>query len=161
MIPLNNTLRVLNEWAGKIRDAYRQANIQEGYNPSHELQNVTYNVEANGGVFELVFHMPDYFKYAEEGRGPGKMPPPGTLIEWMNFKGILPEPVKLSNGKTVLPTMESLEYVIRRKIGESGTKGSHTWQTVTDSLESQLKDAVKTALEADFDAYVKSLIKKK
>lgn len=49
----------------------------------------------------------------EKGRTPGKpMPPRGALLRWIAFKGLQP-----AAGQT----LEQLEYLIRRKIGRSGT----------------------------------------
>lgn len=157
MIPLLNTYKELDKWAGKIRNMYRDRNLESGYNPSHELQNITYDIETNMGVFTMVFHVPDYFKWAENGRGPGKMPPPGSLIEWMEWKQILPSPMQLSNGKTVLPSMQSLEFLIRRSIGEHGTEGSHNWENLMEDIRSQLTEAIKKALEKDFREYIQGI----
>ena len=156
MILFTNTLKTLQVWGEKIRQTYRENNIQAGYDPSQPLQNeVTFNVNVSGSNFEIVFNLPSYWKFAENGRGPGKMPPPGVLLEWMKFKHILPHPVTLSNGKNVLPSMESLEYVIRRKIGRDGTKGQHTWEATVNQLKEGLTKAVEDALYRDIAEYVK------
>lgn len=155
MITFTNTLNTLREWGDKIRQTYREKNIQAGYDPSRPLQNINFTVSSNGSTFEITFSLPDYWKFAENGRGPGKMPPAGSLLEWMKFKHILPHPVTLSNGKNVLPSMESLEYVIRRKIGRDGTKGSHTWEETVEQLRAGLTKAVEEALYRDIAEYVK------
>lgn len=54
-----------------------------------------------------------YGDVVERGRQPGSMPPKGSLIRWINvILGI--------EGKKA----ESLDYVIRRKIAQKGTKGA-------------------------------------
>lgn len=159
MITFTNTIRVLAEYGEKIRTLYTSKNIQNGYDPAADLQNITFNVYSNAGNFEIVFNMPDYFKWAENGRLSGKMPPPGSLLKWMQFKNILPSPVKLENGKTVLPTMQSLEYLIRRKIGNEGTKGSHTWEETENEIRNSLIRDVKVAIEKDFKDYINQTYK--
>lgn len=154
MITFTNTLNTLQAWGDKIRQAYREKNIQAGYDPMRPLQNIGFTVSNSGDTFEITFQLPDYWKYAENGRGPGKMPPAGSLLEWMKFKHILPHPITLSNGRTVLPSMNSLEYVIRRKIGRDGTQGSHTWEATVESLRAGLTKAVEAALRQDITDYL-------
>ena len=161
MITFTNTLNILNEYGQKIKDLYREKNIEAGYDPAAELQNISFNVESDRGNFAIVFTLPDYWYYAEHGRGPGKMPPKGSLMQWMKFKQILPSPLTLSNGKTVLPSMESLEFLIRRKIGEHGTEGQHTWELTEQQMKNSLISDVKEALTKDFTEYLDSLKTKK
>lgn len=159
MITFTNTIRVLNEYGDKIRNLYRSKNLQAGYDPSSELQNITYTVDSGAGNFSITFNMPDYWIYAEKGRGPGKMPPKGSLMKWMQFKQILPQPMQLKSGRTVLPSMESLEFLIRRKIGREGTEGSHTWEATENEIKQSLIDDIKDALEKDFRKYMEDVLK--
>lgn len=159
MITFTNTIRVLNEYGDRIRNLYREKNLQAGYDPSSELQNITYTVDSGAGNFSITFSMPDYWRYAENGRGPGKMPPKGSLMKWMQFKQILPQPMQLKNGRTVLPSMESLEFLIRRKIGREGTEGSHTWEQTENEIKQSLIDDIKDALEKDFRKYMEDVLK--
>jgi hypothetical protein len=151
IVKFDNTIRVLNNYGELFRQVYRENNAAAGYDPENPLMNdVTFTVNTRAGVFEIAFSLPNYWKYAEEGRGPGKMPPPGSLTKWMEWKRILPHPMQLQNGRTVLPSMKSLEYLIRRKIGEHGTQGSHTWKMTEDELRDRLISDVKSALYKDF-----------
>jgi len=159
MITFPNTIRTLNEYGRRIADLYRNKNLQAGYDPAAELQNITFRVESNAGVFSIDFNMPDYWRYAENGRGPGRMPPEGSLLKWMEFKQILPAPMTLANGRTVIPSMKSLEYLIRRKIGRDGTEGQHTWEQTENDIKSDLIRAVTESLKKDCIAYLESLRK--
>jgi len=160
MITWDNTIRTLDNYARKIQAIYVGKNVNDGYDPAAELQNITFEVRSAGGNFEIDFNMPDYWRYAEEGRGPGKMPPEGSLLKWMQWKQILPSPMTLSSGRTVLPTMKQLEFLIRRKIGEKGTVGSRNWQETEIEIKDQLVEAVTKAIEKDFSAWVRTLVKK-
>lgn len=161
MIRFDNTLKTLNEYGYKISELYKQNNIEAGYDPSQPLQNIDFYVSSSAGIFTINFNMPSYWRFAENGRGPGKMPPKGSLIKWMNFKRILPSPMTLSNGKTVLPSMESLEFLIRRKIGERGTQGQHTWEATENEIKSSLIEAIKDALTKDIMEYIANMRNKK
>lgn len=158
MIQLHNTELVIRRWAEAFRDRYFENNVQAGYDPSRPLQtSVVFKVYSNKGNFEINFQLPEYWYYAEHGRGPGKMPPKGSLLQWMQFKQILPHPMTLSNGRTVIPSMESLEFLIRRKIGKEGTQGSHTWELTETQMKQQLINDVKEALTKDFMEYLETL----
>lgn len=158
MIQLKNTEQTLTRWAEAFRERYRDNNIQAGYDQARPLQtDIRFHVLNDGGNFEIDFELPEYWYYAEHGRGPGKMPPKGSLLQWMQFKRILPSPVTLASGKTTLPSMDSLEFLIRRKIGKYGTEGRHTWKLTERQMRDQLINDVKEALTKDFTEYLKSL----
>lgn len=158
MIQLRYTEQAIARWAEAFRERYHDNNVQAGYDPARPLQtDIRFRVHNNSGNFEIEFNLPEYWWYAEHGRGPGKMPPKGSLLQWMKFKQILPSPMQLKSGKTVLPSMDSLEFLIRRKIGEKGTKGSHTWELTESQMKDRLIQDVKEALTKDFTTYLESL----
>ena len=150
-------MRVLNNYGTLFAKTYTDNNSAAGYEISSALNSITFQVSENGGTFELTFNLPDYWKYAENGRGPGKMPPEGSLLKWMEWKRILPSPMTLSSGRTVLPSMDSLEYLIRRKIGKQGTQGSHTWELTEQQMKDRLISDVKEALTKDIMDYLNQL----
>lgn len=154
MITFTNTEKTLREYGIIIQNLYRQNNNNAGYDPASELNSLTFNIESNNGNFAIVFNLPSYWRFSENGRGPGKMPPKGVLLKWMQWKHILPSPMQLSNGKTILPTMESLEFLIRRKIGRDGTKGSHTWELTENQVKDDLIRDLKKAITQDFLNYI-------
>lgn len=182
MIDFTETLNTLNEYGDKIRNLYREKNIEAGYDPSAELQNISFNVESGNGNFAIVFHLPEYWRWAENGRPPGKMPPKGSLLKWMEFNQILPHQMQYQTGpragKTYMPTMESLEFLIRRKIGGTlwpygpspdgrpavpgkvgGTEGKHTWEATENEIRNSLVRDVKAAIENDFRRYIEERTK--
>ena len=65
-----------------------------GYDPNGELMQFTWVTEYNGNLFELYFNLPDYFPFSENGRRPGKFPPPNAILKWVQFKRLVPETVK-------------------------------------------------------------------
>lgn len=160
MIQFPNTERELYNYGELFRQVYKDNNAAAGYDSSQPLMNdVSFDVQSAAGNFTIVFHLPDYWKWAENGRTSGKMPPKGSLLKWLEWKRILPGPMTLRNGKTVIPSMESLEYLIRRKIGRDGTRGSHTWQQTENELKDRLIRDVKAALTKDFTDYVNQTFK--
>lgn len=53
----------------------------------------------------------NYIMTLETGRGPGKMPPTGPILEWINERNITPNDI----------SPKSLAFLIARKIGLEGT----------------------------------------
>lgn len=155
MIQFPNTERELYNYGELFSQVYKDNNAAAGYDPSQPLMNdVSFDVQSRSGNFTIVFHLPDYWKWAENGRGPGKMPPPGSLMKWMEWKHIMPQMTTLKSGKTVLPSMESLEFLIRRKIGREGTQGGFTWEATERELRDRLIRDVTAALRQDVTEYL-------
>lgn len=66
----------------------------------------------------IVAHQSAYGDVVEKGRDPGKSwPPEGALLRWIE--------VQLDVGERAA---KNLEFVIRRKIGQKGTKGAHMFE---------------------------------
>jgi hypothetical protein len=85
-----------------------------------------------GGVSAIWGATAEYAYYADQGRGPGKMPPKGALVGW---KGVT----------------EENEFVIRRAIGLHGTKGKPFVTRAFNEIKGgfalqQFSDAIKRAL---------------
>ena len=102
-----------------------------GYDPNGELMKFNWVAEYNGNLFELHFNLPDYWQYAENGRRPGKFPPPDAILKWIQVKRLLPRPGR--DGK--LPSTNQLVYLISRKIALQGTTGKHLLQQTIDGAD--------------------------
>lgn len=72
----------------------------------YEATDTNLKVFANDYIYELQF-----------GRKPGIAPPRAVIRKWITDKGILPQPN--DKGKTI--SLDSLAFLIQRKIGEKGT----------------------------------------
>ncbi len=72
------------------------------------------DVDASGGRL----YAPDYFKYLIYGRGPGKFPPPSSMLEHVKNN-----PEILQDAKRIWKyiTEKGLAYIIGRKISIQGT----------------------------------------
>ena len=74
------TQRVLETWAPIIANKYQ------------ELANMSNPISFEVGELEITLNLPDYWKYVEYGRGPGKFPPINKIGDWIVKKHILPRP---------------------------------------------------------------------
>lgn len=140
----------------QIAQVYRDKMSNAGYNTNGELMNFTWVTEYNGTMFALYFNLPDYWQFAENGRKPGKFPPPDAILKWIQFKQLVPKAV---NGK--VPTTSQLVYLISRKIAEKGTKGKHLLQETIDdtydTLVDQLVEAITNEMEKEIEKDIENV----
>ena len=126
-----------------------------GYDSNGELMKFTWVTEYNGNLFELYFNLPDYWQYAENGRRPGKFPPPDAILRWIQVKRLVPRPGR--DGK--VPSTNQLVYLISRKIALYGTEGKHllqqtideTYNNLVDRLVEAIADKIENELEKDIE----------
>ena len=113
--------------------------------PHHyELKDkISFKVDVSGNIFEVTFNAPEYWKYANYGRPPGKMPPVSVIEEWITRRRIVPE----SNTST--PNVTSLAYVIARKIGKEGTIGTNFLEKSLDEQKEYWMSTISSAIGED------------
>lgn len=146
----------------QIADVYKDKMSKANYDPNGQLMNFKWVAEMNGTMFELYFMLPEYWIYAEEGRRPGKFPPPEAILKWIQFKRLVPS----SNGGKV-PTTSQMVYLISRKIAEKGTKGQHlleqtideTYNTLVDKLVEAITKEMENEIEKDIDNVYENTIR--
>lgn len=141
MIEFKHLQEALGYYAQAIADRYKQNLESSGRRASGMLiSSVNTNVTVDGNEFSIEVNLEDYWKYVEDGRGPGKFPPPDKILQWIRMKPILPQP--MSNGK--LPTEKQLAFLIGRKIANEGFEGSKDLEnTMTEvDYEQSIQDAL-------------------
>lgn len=144
-----NLKNILEDFGNQLVTEYKDKLILENINASDTLYNsVQYIVSTpNNGTFEVKLSLMDYWKYIENGRAAGKMPPISAIQKWVEIKPVLPRP--MSNGK--LPTVQQLSYLIARKIGLEGTKGKHILQRSIDEVWDVYREFIGEAIAKDID----------
>ena len=134
----------------QIADVYKNKMQKAGYDQQGGLMNFTWETEYKDNLFVLYFNLPDYWIYAEEGRRPGKFPPPDAILKWIQFKRLVPT----SRGGKI-PTTKQLVYLISKKIALHGTEGKHLLQETIDetydTLVDQLVEAISEQLEEEIE----------
>lgn len=112
----------------------------------YELKDkINFVMNVNGNFYEIEFNAPSYWKYANDGRRPGKMPPVNIISDWVKRRNITPYALK--NGK--LPTMNQLAYVIARKISNEGFDGIHFLEKSIDEQKTYWDDKISSAIADD------------
>ena len=110
----------------------------------YELKDkISFKVDVSGNLFEVTFNAPEYWKYANYGRRPGKMPPVSAIEEWITRRRIVPEP------NTSTPNVTSLAYVIARKIGKEGTIGTKFLEKSIDEQKEYWMSTISAAIGED------------
>ena len=135
----NHLQKALEEYSMYLLSAARN-NMPQYY----ELKDkISFKIDVSGNLFEVTFDAPEYWKYANYGRPPGKMPPVSAIEEWITRKRIVPE----SNKST--PDVTSLAYVIARKIGRKGTKGINFLEKSLDEQKEYWMSTISAAIGED------------
>lgn len=144
MIEFKHLQEALAQYAQAIADRYKQNLEDSGRRATGSLiTSVSSNVVVNGNEFAIDLQLEDYWKYVENGRGPGKFPPPDKILQWIRVKPILPQP--MSNGK--LPTEKQLAFLIGRKIANEGFEGTNDLDNTMEEVD--YEQIIVDALDAD------------
>ena len=115
-----HTMKALTEFGQKIVDNYKAELEACGYQDGQLYRTLSYSVKMNNTSWLISISLEEYWKYIEYGRRPGKMPPLDVIEKWIKVKQILPRPLTLKSGKTVIPSVKQLSFLIARSIGKRG-----------------------------------------
>ena len=153
-IMLERFTEELNNFAEELIEQYKSNLESNGHDASGNLANsVTFEVHVNDYDFGIELNLSDYWIYVEEGRGPGKFPPPDAILNWINVKNIMPHEI---NGK--LPSEQSLAFLIGRKIAEEGTRGTHDMEDAKRDVISKYETILSEALAEDYNEEAMEMI---
>ena len=148
----------ITEVCNQIADSYRKKMDAADYNKQGELYNFKWTTEWKGNLFEVHFDLPPYFYFAENGRRPGKFPPPDAILKWVQFKRLVPRPGR--DGK--VPSTNQLVYLISRKIATKGTEGKHLFEKTLDdpnldNFADKLVELITAEFEKEIEKYMETL----
>lgn len=148
---------LLEDYGRELIEHYRQTLTDKKINASYELNNsLKYIINTQTqGRFEVNLSLLDYWKYIENGRKAGKMPPIDAIERWVEIKPILPRP--MSNGK--LPTQRQLAYLIARKIGLEGIEPKPILAENVEKLNDVFLPLIEEAITKDIQKEVDLIVK--
>ena len=144
----NNLKKCLEEYSMYLLQASRN-NMPTYYELKDKIKFV---MNVNGNFYEIGFDAPAYWKYANDGRRPGKMPPVNVIADWVKRRNITPYALK--NGK--LPTTDQLAFAIAKKIGRDGTTGIHFLEKSIDEQKAYWDEKISEAISNDIIAELDS-----
>ena len=147
----------VTEVCNQIADIYRKKMDAADYNKQGDLYNFKWTTEWKDNLFEVYFDLPPYFPFAENGRRPGKMPPVNKILQWIEFKHLVP---RSNNGR--VPTTKQLAFAISKHIALHGTEGKHLFEKTLDDqnldkLADKLVELITAEFEKEIEKYIESI----
>lgn len=173
----SNLLQVLEDLAKDVRKNYKEHLWLHKHVASGDLmRSISTEVVVSGTTYEVVMNLADYWQYVEEDTKP-HWPPKAAIDRWIFIKPLLPRPMTIkrvwwTNGRQpgkektiynekyvdVIPSGNSLSYLIRRKIATEGTKGTHDLRDTERAVLPMYEERLKEALERDTIEYIQKVL---
>lgn len=144
-----HTMKALNDFGKVIIDNYKSQLEAEQMNNGELYRTISYSVSTGTGGWVVSVSLENYWKYIEYGRRPGKMPPVSAIENWINVKQIIPHSMTLKSGKTVIPTIPQLSFLIARSIGRRGIAPKPLFQKSFEAAKQQFMQVIKDAITQD------------
>ena len=155
LLRLDNTERVLQEYAVEFRNMYQDNLIRSDRIASGELlNNIRTQVRVNGTTYEVLLTLSDYWKYVEDDTRP-HWPPRNAILQWVRIKPVIPRPDAYGR----IPTPQSLAYLISRKIARFGTEGSHDLRKTQQVMNADIRQRLEEAFALDVSESFSRLIR--
>lgn len=143
----NNLEKVLNDYAIEYRNTLQDSYIYDDRIATGELlNNIEYIIQKDNVSISVCIQIADYYKFIERNTKP-HWPPVDAIRDYVKAKPILPNPDK----KGKLPTPEQLAYLVRRKISEEGTKGTHNFEKTSETLNAKYEKLIEEAITKDIE----------
>lgn len=102
-------------------------------------ESIRFNIKILGDSYIFQLKLKDYYKWVDEGRKPGKMPPEEEIIKWVRTK-FINKASRKSGRPVTIKNVKSTAYAIRRKIAEKGIKPTRFYSKVINKkLISEMK----------------------
>ena len=144
-----HTMKALNDFGNFIITTYKSQLEAEQMNNGELYRTISYSVSTGTGGWVISVSLADYWKYVEYGRRPGKMPPVSAIENWINVKQIIPHSMTLKSGKTVIPTIPQLSFLIARSIGRRGIPPKPLFKNSFEAAKQQFIQVIKDAITQD------------
>ena len=144
-----HTMKALNDFGNFIITTYKSQLEAEQMNNGELYRTISYSVSTGNSGWVISVSLADYWKYVEYGRRPGKMPPVSAIENWIKVKQIIPHSMTLKSGKTVIPTIPQLSFLIARSIGRRGIAPKPLFQKSFEAAKQQFMQVIKDAITQD------------
>lgn len=147
--------QTLEEFADAFIELARGNLDRNGTNASYDLYNsIDKIVEIGEDRYSVKISLEDYWTYVENGRGPGKFPPPGVIEKWIEMKPVSLHP--LSNGKT--PSVSQAAFLIGRKIATEGTEAQPFFEPAKEEALRRFEKRIDEAIIQDVDSWIVQIV---
>lgn len=156
----DNLREVLRDFAHDVGENYAAVIESNRHNASRTLSSsatdpMRQKVTLEAGSMVVSFDLPEYWKYIENGTRP-HWPPLDAIARWIEIKPVIPRPGR--DGR--IPSPASLSYLIRRKIANVGTEGTHDLRAAREHTLPWWYDRIKAAMLQDVaDQFADTILK--
>ena len=134
-----------------IAQNYRNELTNQNHVASGQLSRFDYKVEYTNDMFTLLYILPLYWYYIEQGRKPTVNGQGGVLypaiLKWIGEKNIVPRAGK--NG--IVPTREGLAHMITKSIHKKGYPANHTLRTAMEKSRPLIEEMKREIAELMVD----------
>jgi hypothetical protein len=155
------TVKALNNSMELIAKSLKSRLEENFADASGDLgKSITVSAKKSNNLLEVNISMLDYWEALDKGRKPGKQPPINKIKEWLTY----PNPrakLGLEGVSNVnIAEVNSLAFLIARKIGKKGTKGNNFASDVFDSkkVTVDLPNAIADAVFEDLNIVLDDLV---
>ena len=158
----SNLTQALRRVGGLTIQRLRQGLVENNSDASGELgKSIGANIKETPKGIDMNIIMLDYWEFVDQGRKPGKPAPISKIMEWLTYPNVRD---KMRGGQSDASFTESeqksLAFLISRKIGREGTKGTDFATNVFESrlIKQELPDLVADAVFEDANMVINELI---
>ena len=145
-----HTMKALNDFGKFIITNYKSQLEAEQMNNGKLYKKISYSVSTDNSGWVISVSLADYWKYIENGRRAGaKMPPLEVIEKWIDVKEIKSHSMTLKSGKTVVPTIPQLSFLIARSIGRRGIPPKPLFKNSFEAAKQQFIQVIKDAITQD------------
>ena len=149
-IDFKHTMKALNDFGNFIITNYKRQLEAEQMNNGELYRTISYSVSTVSSGWVISVSLADYWKYIENGRRAGaKMPPVSAIENWIKVKQIIPHSMTLKSGKTVVPTIPQLSFLIARSIGRRGIPPKPLFKNSFEAAKQQFIQVIEDAITQD------------
>ena len=154
-----HTMKALNDFGNFIITNYKSQLEAEQMNNGELYRTISYSVSTVSSGWVISISLAEYWKYIENGRRAGaKMPPLDVIEKWIKVKQILPRPLTLKSGKSVVPTIPQLSFLIARKIGRDGIRPRPFFKQSFEDAKREFLSKIADAVQQDIAESIKESI---
>ena len=145
-------MAVLEDLAKDVREGYiDQLELHDRRATGNLIDSVHTTIEVRGTTYIVWLNLADYWKYVEYDTKP-HWPPKAAIDKWIFIKPVIP------HGSPKPPSPEQLSFLIRRKIAEQGTKGTHDLRDTENAVIPMYEEQLLEALQRDTIEYIEKLV---
>lgn len=150
MSEFKHTIQAIDAFGRLIVNNYKAELEACGYQDGQLYRTLNYSVKMNNTSWLISISLEEYWRYIEYGRRAGaKMPPLDVIEKWINVRQIIPHSMTLKSGKTVLPSVKQLSFLIARKISRDGIRPRPFFKQSFESAKREFLHKIEEAIIAD------------